>query len=88
MCIDEPIKFIFPCLIGNNDDDDDVIAHKHFSKKIIRDNRSKSFKNSKHIEIDRYANYKPVTRNIKMSQPNSNILDLNYKNSFDYNIKK
>ena len=88
MCIDEPIKFIFPCLIRNDDDDDDIIPPKKFTKKIIHDSRSKSLKMSKNIQIDRYPNYKPVTKNIKMAQPNSNILDLNYKNSFNNDIKK
>ena len=82
MCIDEPIKFIFPCLIRPVDDDDDIIPTKKVSKKIIHSQTN-------HIAVDRYSNFTPVTKNVKIISPNSSILDLDYKNYYTYsNVTK
>ena len=88
MCFDEPLKFIFPCFIQNDDIDNDIIINKNNSKKYT----SKSIQNNNSIDfIDKNVHFKPVSKNIKLTTPNSNILDLNYINYYTCNsniIKK
>ena len=124
MCLDEPIKFIFPCFIQSLDDADNddlppnIILknrpkHNTSSIKIISD--SKNISNSKNIftskkayqnsvnklhredklhqhkyTSDRFVKYNPVIKPIHMNLPNSNVLDLNYKNyyAFESSVKK
>ena len=123
MCLDEPIKFIFPCFIQSNDDVDDDLPpniilknhpkHNTNSIKIISD--SKNISRSKNISAskrpynnsanqlrreeklhehkytsDRFVKYNPVIKPIHMGLPNSNVLDLNYKNyyAFESCVKK
>lgn len=79
MCFDEPIKFIFPCLLKPDVDDSD-----DYDNIYIQSRKEKRITTSMNIHFDRHSNYTPVTKTIRIITPNSNILDLNYINHYAY----